>query len=143
MTDFLSAEQLIIDRLNDQLSITVLSSSDIAGVKEKEQITPAIHVLFGGHRPVKSARKALDITYQQTWIVVVAVRNVSRINSGQKAREDAGPIMHDVLSALQGWRPSKSHQPLKPISSIREGYSNGFLYYPCGFETELTLSITN
>lgn len=141
MENYLSAEPLLIARLREKVSDVkgVLSAADLAGVAESAQQTPALHVVFGGYRPTRSvdgSRGAIQET-EQTWWVVAAVKNLRSPQTGENAREQAGPILSAVLAALQGWQPTAKHTPLELAAGPRPGFSKGYGYFPLAFVTRV------
>lgn len=144
MDNYLSAEQPIIDRVAAMVTGLkgVYSAADLDGVVEKEQFTPAVHVLFKGDRIVDGQGRSSNGEKQlvdQLWYAVVAVRNVRANDIGKDARADAGAIVIQVLHALQGFKPTVEHDPMKRIQGVDPGYSKGFLYIPILFSTRVTI----
>lgn len=67
--NFLAAEPAIVQRLQDVLAdltpkVTVLTSADLAGVKEQGQTVPAVHVVWSGFRVQESPRTDGMVTDQ-------------------------------------------------------------------------------
>ena len=141
MDDFLSAEGLITDRLKaaaPQLE-SVYTAQDLASAGEGAQRTPAAHVMLDGLAPGEVRADGINARWTQTWGIVVAVRNANPRNPSG-AHNAAGPVLTEVLTALQGWRPSEDHSPLEPTSSsYRPTYRAGFAYMPLAFETRLII----
>ena len=138
MDDWLAAEPLIKARLADQVpDVAVLSVADLAGVVERGQVTPAIHVLYAGDVPLKEApgtadRSAGQIT-DQRWVVVIATRSAKDMVGGSGARELAGPIIARALAALRGWTPAGFTRPLRRGAGMPTKYSAGYAYFPFQF----------
>lgn len=140
MENFLSAEPLIVARLEAKVpGVKVFSAADLAGVAEAKQTTPALHVLFSGYRPTRQQEGSHGRIQEgeQTWFVVAAVRNLRSPQTGEHAREEAGPVLATVLAALQGWKPSTGHGPLELAPGARAGFKNGFGYFPLAFTTKV------
>ena len=78
-------------------AVHVLTAAELADVKEQAQLTPAVHVIYGGFRITDSQRTAWQLTH--TWYAVAAVRNVATVRSGQAARAQAGSLAARVLAA--------------------------------------------
>lgn len=139
MDDYLAAEPLIVARLESQVTgVKVLTAADLAGVKEAAQVTPAVHVLYGGDRLADSVGHGIAQTWAQIWWVVVAVRNARNQGKGREARKAAGPYIAQVFQALTGWQMSSTdHGPLKRVNPPGGPvYSpGGFAYFPLAFET--------
>jgi len=139
---FLALEDLLIERLTSQLDgeiRAVLRARDLAGVAEQRQVTPAVHVLYRGHRPGEQRGDGTIQRIEQQWMAVVAVRNVRDVRGGQGAREEAGPIVTAVLNALLGWRPNKWYSPLHLQPAPAAAWTEGFGYVPLLFSTQIVL----
>lgn len=139
MDDYLAAERLIKARLEEQAqdAKAVFSAVDLNGVTERSQVTPAVHVLYGGDVPVREApgtanRGQMQIT-DQRWVIVVAVRSAKDVQGGSGARELAGPIIAQALAALRGWKPAGFDRPLRRGSGMPPRYTPGFAYFPFQF----------
>jgi hypothetical protein len=136
MENYLSAEQLIIDRLEAQIDgVHVLSAADLSGVDETRQVTPAVHVIYNGDDLGDRAGDGADQIVRQRWLTVVATRNVRNISDGKAAREDAGKIVLEVLDALAGWQPDGEHGNLVRIAGPSPAYRTGYLYIPLAWHT--------
>ncbi len=141
LTNYLAAEQLIIDRLRANTTVPerhVLSAADLANVAEATQPTPALHVIFTGYAPTQEKGDGLIQQTEQTWTVIVVVRNVREAATGTPARRDAGGYLAEVLAALQGWKPSAEHTAMKLAPAPAPGYSSGYGYFPLAFTTRTT-----
>lgn len=145
--DFLGLEPLLIARLADQVQIDnapvdVFPYKDLPtkGGADGEPIlrAPSLIVTFDGYRVLQaSANKA---RVQQLWSVAICVANV-RDRARVGAREDAGPIIDQVIYALLGWFP----QPLAALQYKRlelanplyqPEYRERFSLFPLTFTTE-------
>lgn len=132
----LAAESLLVARLQERLAHLdprphVVTAPDLAGVAEEQQFTPAVHVVYAGHRIAQEQGNGQIVEIEQTWHTVVAVRNVRSVRSGAAARADASVIMAAVFRALAGWKPDMPNvRALRPANSVSAGYTTGFGYYP-------------
>lgn len=143
--NYLALEPLIIDRLKTEVPTlrAVLSADALADLAEGVQTTPAAYVLYDGDDvPSADGKRAGDGARQlvsQRWLVVLAVRNA---RGGSDAREDAGPLLTQILAALAGYHPqpappSQVYRPLKRAQAPRPGYHAGYGYFPLLFTTEV------
>lgn len=138
--NYLALEPLIIDRLRDEIRCidNIFSGADLASVKGCSQIVPALHVLYMGDRipggEGSSACDGADQVLTQLWAVVVAVNNVTGILDGSEARQEAGPLISQVLETLQGWKPAQGFRALKRTTGPGPNYVEGFFYMPLVFE---------
>lgn len=112
-------------------AVHVLTTAELADVKESAQRTPAVHVIYGGYRIAQDIGTAWELDH--TWYVVAAVRNVAAARSGQAARQDAGALATHVVGALAGAQVQGATQTLKLITPPPARYSGGFQYLPSAF----------
>ena len=56
-------------------AVHVLTTAELADVKESAQRTPAVHVIYGGYRIAEDIGTAWELDH--TWYVVAAVSNVA------------------------------------------------------------------
>ena len=136
---FLDLEGKLLDRLKEKVTTAraFLSSADLQGVAETEQITPAVHVVFDGITPTREQGEGAVQEFEQRWVVVAAVRNLREARTGAGVREDASPIIDEVLGALLGWRPLLELSPLKAAVSPKPAFFAGFGYFPFAFTTRV------
>lgn len=141
MDDLLALEPLLIERLGASVQVPrlkVLGAADLEGVEEQSQHTPALHVLYRGYRPTTEKGNGVIQQIEQTWLVVVVVRNVRDAHSGAGVRAAAGPIMHAVCAALLGWpRQHADFSPLRLASAPAAWFGKGVGYFPLAFTTNL------
>jgi hypothetical protein len=144
--NFLQLESVLIDRLKTVLEpitprVKVYSASDLEGVKEASLPSPSISLTYHGYRIEDSTRRdGLSITVQQTWMVWVHVRNVATMQSGEKARNQAGEIASHVLKAMMGFKPNEVSKPIVLTNSMPAQYSGGMLYLPLAFTSEIVIN---
>jgi len=98
-----------------------------------------MHVVYQGYRVVETRPDGRAARIQQTWLVVVAVRNVRDARTGLAARADAGGLADAVIGALMGWQPDGASRPLTLAQAPRAGYRAGHVYLPLAFEHETTV----
>lgn len=139
--NFLALEPLIVARLKSVLpaDVHVLSAADLAGVAESAQPTPAVHVLYRGYR-VRDADVPAFASIEQTWLTVIAARNLTDLASGSDARQAAGPLAADVIDALYQHRFSElsGARPLRITQAPEAGYRAGYFYLPLGWICPIT-----
>ena len=148
MDNYLSAEPLILNRLKSRVigvpQQDMAAAADLAEVTEKQQRPKAIYVQYFDDALVSGDKGRTFIgqavAVDQLWLVVVMVRNVSD-TSGSQAREDAGPIVLEVLKSLQGFVLSKEHGALQRRNSpYRTTFRNGFCYVPLLFAARVSVT---
>lgn len=115
-------------------AVHVLTSADLADVKEGAQKTPAVHLIYGGYRIAEDLGTAWSLSHK--WYVVVVVRNVATQRSGQAARQSAGPLVAQVVGALIGASVPGATRPLTLVSPPPASYRAGHQYIPSAFEAE-------
>ena len=138
MTDYLAAEQGIINRLQAVTNYKILTAADLEDAMEGQTPAPAIFVLYAGESNIKTTPNGARVEVVQTWVAVVVVRNTRQPSSGQGARGEAGQMLGIVADALMGQSPGLSLTTLKQVSSPwPPSFDNGFYYYPLAFSTTL------
>ena len=115
-------------------AVHVLSSADLADVKESAQKTPAVHLIYGGYRITDDLGTAWSLAH--IWYAVVVVRNVATQRSGQAARQSAGPLVAAVVGALVGAKVVGATRPLTLVSPPPASYRAGHQYIPSAFAVE-------
>lgn len=142
---FTDIEQALVERLKAQLKETmpnvhVLTASDLADIDEGKQPTPAIHVIYNGYRVKQNRPDGKVAAVTQTWLTVVAVRNVRDRRKGAAAREDAIPLCQKITEELMGFHPQIAASPLTLTNAPAQGTNNGFLYVPLAFAVDTVLN---
>lgn len=141
--NYLAAEAPIIDKIRAAMPelVGVFAPSDLAGVTEGQQLTPAVHVVYYGDRVVEGSGRSYDgavQTVDQLWYAILVVRNSKQVPQAI-VRQDAGPLAHKLLKSLQGFAPTQAHSPLRRVDGVPPGFKNGFGYLPFLFSTRITL----
>lgn len=126
-------EGLALERLNSavtagDLPLNVLSIDDINGVKEASLPKPSVRLAYGGHRITTDSGIS---TVDQTWLTVLALRNVRGIKQGTAARSAASPLVDIVFDLFLGWQPAKGFKALVPATSpVKSSMYQGVIYVP-------------
>ena len=115
-------------------AVHVLTSADLADVKESAQKTPAVHLIYGGYRIAEDLGTAWRLAHK--WYAVVVVRNVALARSGHAARHDAGPMVAQVVGALVGASVPGATRALTLLSPPAATYHAGYQYIASAFEAE-------
>jgi hypothetical protein len=144
LANLLALEPELMARLKSALadqtpSVYVLSADDLAGVKEEQQLVPAVHLVYQGYRVTESRHDGKASRINQTWLAVVVTRNVANLKSADAARKQAGTLAGLVTQALMGFKAASAAGPLKLASGPGAGFNKGFGYLPLAFEVELAL----
>ena len=119
--------------------VHVLCAADLADVREEQQLTPAVQVIYQGFSIAESRSDGRAARISQTWLLVVATRNVRGLKGGADARASAGVLGASVAQALMGWRAPSAATPCKLVDAPAAGYSAGHQYLPLAIEAELVL----
>jgi len=147
LPNLLALEPELLARLKTVLAgqtpaVHVLSADDLAGVKEEQQLVPAVHLLYQGYRVTQASRadgRAARI--EQTWLAVVATRNVANLKSADAARAQAGLLAGQVAKGLMGFKAAGAAGPLKLATAPGAGFNKGYGYLPLAFTVELALTL--
>lgn len=155
LDNLLALEPLLVAHLRDRLAdalptlvpkVKVLTAIDLAAVTEATQFTPAVHIVYQSYRTVEDRTDGLITRIEQTWLAVVATRNVRNLTTGEAARVDAGQIALAVCQSLMGFKAplldgktTLLSKPLRLTSAPSPGFSAGFQYLPLAFTAELVI----
>lgn len=138
---FLDAETDIITALKAALpsKVHVLGSDDLAGVSQGNQPTPAVHVLYRSYSVDDQNPAFANIV--QTWLTVVAVRNVTDLRHGSSARREVSALIDSVFATLFNAEIQGARMAL--ASAPAHGYNAGHAYFPLAWTLPITLSGAN
>ena len=137
--NFLALEPHLVERVKAAVAgmvpaVHVLTSSELADVKEQGQLTPAVHVIYAGYRVAEAVGTKWRLVHK--WLAVAAVRNVANVKTGEAARRDAGVLATKVAMALAGASIPGTTKPLEMVTPPAPRYASGFQYLPSAFEAE-------
>ena len=124
----------IVQRLKDKCQSAkgnVFTTADLAGVMEKDQVTPALHVVLFSFAPSDEASG--DAVWDEIYLVVAVEKNVSKANRVGAQLSSAAPLVRDAVAALSGWKPKSSSKALQPIAGPRAKFSETHVYLPLAF----------
>jgi hypothetical protein len=143
INNLMGLEPILIARLRTQLadiipSANILTATDLVGVTQQTQISPAVHVVHHDYRVTESRTDGKTAHITQTWLVVVAARNMRDLKTGDAARVDAGLIAARVTRALMGFK-ADLYLPLRFVDGLSSGYQAGWQYLPLTFSTQFVL----
>lgn len=133
MADFFSTRDAIKQRIEENIQAVrkVYFAEELENVTDKGQISPAVHVMYGGYQPAQSERIRQDITLDQIWVTVLAIKHATNKYQG-------GEILDDLVRYLHGWKPSDSLLALELATSpISPSYRPGVAYFPLAFSTRV------
>lgn len=123
--NYLAAEPELITLLEGLEGIRkVYSSADLAEMKERSQVTPAVHLIYRGDQVPDQAQGGMIGHVTQTWLVVLV------INLRQKAQ--AGELLASLIKTLSGVHTTLG--PINRVNAPQPSFRPGFGYYPLAFE---------
>jgi len=132
----LDVEDAIVARLEARIpDVRIYRATELSDINETAQVTPAVHVVYGGYAPTKEVGHGAIQEIETRWMAVVAVRSARRGDTHDKA--DA--IFDSVIAALAGWRPADGKTALKLMAAPPAEHRPGFSYYPIQFATKETV----
>ncbi|MBF0189786.1 MAG: hypothetical protein HQL99_01390 [Magnetococcales bacterium] len=140
MDDLFAAEHPILERLR----LRIPAFRQVCAARSLEEIpaftgtTPALYVLFDGHKPLVHAGH--EQALEQRWLMVVAVRNGREADRGEGERREAGPLLWQVCQALVGWRPGPDHGPFRVSTTPGALVAEGVALFPLRFATRVVVS---
>lgn len=132
--DYLALEPLLVERIRAEVSglKIVQGVADLASVSVKQQVTPAVYVIYLGDAVGQAAGIAQPV--DQIWAVVPTVYYADANNTGEGARRVAGPLIGRCLAALTNWKPRLDMKPLKRVQSNTPAeYEDNYGYFPLLF----------
>ncbi|MDH5757896.1 MAG: hypothetical protein OEZ55_14655 [Nitrospinota bacterium] len=133
--DYFTAQQAIASRLMEQ--IPSLQSAIGSGRGLDPAIRrPAAAVFHEGHEPL--GRGVGQSLFRQKWKVTLVVDSAND-RHGSVARAMAGPLISQIITALDGWIPAEGHSPLAALSGGAEEYQDGVASFDLLFESGITI----
>ena len=115
-------------------AVRLFTAAELAQVKDAAQHTPAVHLIYGGYRIAEDLGTAWRLAHK--WYAVVVVRNVATQRSGQAARQDAGPMVTQVMGVLAGAQVPGATRALTLVTPPSASYRAGHQYIPTAYEAE-------
>lgn len=137
--NFMALEPQLVQRIQAAVAgqkpaVHVLTSADLADVREETQLVPAVHVIYGGYRVVEAQGAKWRLVHK--WLIVAAVRNVAQGQSGSAARRDAGLLSATATAAVAGVGFDGSTKASVLVTPPPARYTKGFQYLPSAIEVE-------
>lgn len=139
--NFMAGELDIVRRIKeatqtgpDAWARIVGTRDDLDVVKEEQQVTPGVYVIYAGFA-VKDA-STTQATIEHRWRIVLAVSSVSPGREASPRNMVAGKYLPTLVQALHGYIPAGSTSGLVPASPP-PNYANGkYSYYPLSFTSD-------
>lgn len=144
MINYFAAEKLIIERIKQKIDIpdNAILSSSFFDAKKAQIADFTIQVIYTDDLVDSGKRNFGGIAQgsSQEWLVVIGIRDVSDA-SGVTAREKSGDKIIGLIESLQGHRLSPDHGMMtRETAPFRPSYSNGYLYVPFAFRTQIIIT---
>jgi hypothetical protein len=140
--DYLFLEDLFIERIRNEVTglADVKGIPDLQVLDDQTQNSPTVYVVYLGDGVVpgpegQGGLKKVQVT-KQYWAVVLSVQTADAGNDGEAARREAGPLLGQLMVALQGWKPANDVDALSRAErQALAAYKNGAFYFPIVFYT--------
>lgn len=131
--NFMGLEPHLVDLLRTAVAgmspaVHVLTAAELADVQESKQLTPALHVVYGGYRIAEDIGTAWRL--EHTWYAVACCRSAATVRSGQQGRQDAGLLATRAALALADARLPGAAEPLTLITPPAPSHSAPYTYLP-------------
>lgn len=134
----LEAGDHIVSRLKARCASAgdnVFSTADLAGVKERSQVTPALHVVLHSYRPLSDDSGPAS-RWSEIYLVVIVVKHARQVSGTDAIRNAAAPLVAEVLAALDGWRCPGCIGTVRAIDPPNPLSTDSFGYFPLAFAAE-------
>jgi len=131
--DFMAMEPRLVALLKAAVAgmspaVHVLTAADLGDVAEARQLTPAVHLVYGGYRIEQDIGLAWRL--QHTWYAVAVVKNAAQVRTGAAGRQNAGQLAATVALALAGAVVDGAADTLTLVSPPPPSYSAPHTYFP-------------
>lgn len=136
---FAATEQKILDRLRAKLpaDVHVAALREIERVPEMRQKAPAVWVIHDGYTVGESIANGAVQQVRQEWFVVVAAKSAKGQGGVEDARDVAGELCEQVLSALLGFHLGGGKY-LQLGDAPGPEYDGGYCHVPLAFTNAAT-----
>lgn len=131
---FLAAEQLIIERLREELpsDIKLQELPDVESAEAVSGRESTVLIIYDGYQ----AGDGPFIEVDQRWLTVIVVRDTKDVKTGQAARIAAGKLADQVIKALHDFRPTGYMAMKLATSPAGPAYDSGRYYLPLAWTTK-------
>lgn len=131
--DFMALEPRLVALLKAALAgmspaVHVLTAAELGDVAEARQLTPAVHLVYGGYRIEQDIGTAWRL--QHTWYAVVVVKHAAQLKTGAAGRQSAGQLAATVALALAGAVVPGAADTLTLITPPAPSYAAPYTYLP-------------
>lgn len=144
---FLDVEEAVVTHLQGRINeaqapARVFTAAQLAHIEERAQITPAIYVLFDGYTPTQEVGQGRVQQIEQTWSIVIAVRNAYGAETGAGVRREASFYLDLALSALCGFKAAPEFSGMALADGPGPNFAEGYGYFPLTFKTRVVVRAT-
>ena len=136
----MDVEAYLVRRVRDCTELPdtrILTGGDLAHIEERAQAAPAVHIVHFGWRPVEATAQGMVQRIEHRFMTSVAVRN-SRGYGGSALRQDAGPLLDQLLSGLLGHVLAPGVSGLRLSAGSGPRYIGNFAYFPLNWVCSTT-----
>lgn len=139
--DCLRAGTALVERLRaevtDLADVQLIDSLDVDQVLAGDARTPLVYVFFDGEEPVAEARDGRSVLSEQTWRVVLAVRNHVQ---DRTQSEEPGVLLTQMKAALRGYKAPAElalRSAFLRTTSPKPSYLKNINLYPLAYTVQL------
>jgi hypothetical protein len=139
-TDFLRFGDALKAHITDKLEgiRAVKMAGELSGLEERSIGSPSIFIIYQGDRPPRDSMQFATHYTTQRWLVVIAVRNKTDAAGSEGTQRQAGPVIGELISIMEGWHPGDGIRRPQRIPAPAPGWSpGGFGYYPVAYEVDI------
>ena len=134
---FLQSGPLLLARLREACPAVngrVFSAADLSGVQERDQVTPAVHLVLDRYQPLGRSGSG-ETRWEEHWMAVVVVKNVARDDRQMAQTADAAALAGEILAALDGWswRDAGGTHLVECHPAPAPLFTDSHAYFPLGF----------
>lgn len=139
--DALRAGPVLVERLRSEVpelaDVQLIEALNIDQVLAGDVRTPLGYVFFDGEEPVSEARDSRSVLAEQTWRVVLAVRNHQQ---DHELGQEPGVLLTRMKRALRGYKAPPElglRSAFVRTSSPKPSYLKNINLYPLAYTVQL------
>lgn len=134
-------EQKIVERLKAKMpaEVHVATEQEVATIGGLRNKAPAVWVIYDGYSLGDKITTGVVQQVRLEWLVLVTTKSAKGSGSSQAARNEAGEIAQQVLSALLGFDTTGSGKYLHLADAPGPTYDPGYCRLPLAFFCSATL----
>jgi hypothetical protein len=134
MSHFLSAEELIMDRLAAELpsDVKLQELPDVESAQAVSGRESTVLVIYDSYATGTGPLLEVD----QRWLTVIVVKDTAGVSKGRSARTSAGELATSVIQALHDWRPQGYMRMKLTTAPAAAVYDAGRYFLPLAWTTK-------